>query len=339
MSDDDAPGWDAIDAAFAAVYGAQQPLHWGMTPWMGGRALTGLSAFRSERGRPHWHFVSYGLSELYDKESDVAEVSGYGIELTFRVPRVGDTPPHWAINLVQNIADYVGRSGNVVRPGQYMDPKGKIATDEETDLRALFFAADPEIAARDTPNGKVTFVQLVGATFDEFEAAQRWRTDGVLAMLAGADPLLITDLARRSLLHDPDRRRDVEQGLLKEGSTCGRLYVARAGMEFEGGRTVLALGAVALKSLNFILPYRLGFGRSLQLHDGKGGVTFAPGEADAVDPARDRVTLTPASVRAWIDIIETKAGDYALPGLPGVVIRIEPSVITDPEGREIGRVG
>ena len=32
-----------------------------------------------------WHFVSYGLSELYTKECEDPEYSGYGIELTFKL--------------------------------------------------------------------------------------------------------------------------------------------------------------------------------------------------------------------------------------------------------------
>jgi len=34
---------------------------------------------------PHWHIVGYGMSELYAKETDDPEESGWGFELTFRV--------------------------------------------------------------------------------------------------------------------------------------------------------------------------------------------------------------------------------------------------------------
>ena len=66
---------------------------------------------------------SHALSELYAKESDDPEVSGYGFELTFRLAmepgEVADAnaePPTWALNFLQNLARYVFQSGNVWEP-------------------------------------------------------------------------------------------------------------------------------------------------------------------------------------------------------------------------------
>ena len=56
---------------------------------------------------PHWHYVTYGFSELYAKESSDAATSGYGFELTFRLAaeaaeNADSTPPVWPMNLLQN---------------------------------------------------------------------------------------------------------------------------------------------------------------------------------------------------------------------------------------------
>jgi hypothetical protein len=66
----EAPGWDAIDQALNAVYGKQEPLHYGtVVKWaMGGPdPLDGVSIYKNRSPRWHWHYVSYGLTELYKK--------------------------------------------------------------------------------------------------------------------------------------------------------------------------------------------------------------------------------------------------------------------------------
>jgi len=36
---------------------------------------------------PHWHYITFGFTELYGKTSPNREISGYGFELTFRLKR------------------------------------------------------------------------------------------------------------------------------------------------------------------------------------------------------------------------------------------------------------
>lgn len=85
----EAPGWEAIDGALRTIYGDTEPLHWGtIIPAMlgGNDPLQGISAYRSDfGGKAHWHFVTYGYSELYAKESEDKDVSGFGYEMTIRV--------------------------------------------------------------------------------------------------------------------------------------------------------------------------------------------------------------------------------------------------------------
>src|SRR5262245_16129374 len=112
-----APGWDAIEAAFRPIYGDQEPKHYGtiIRASLGGPdPLDGISAYKRDDGSPHWHFVSLGLTELYSKETDDPKVSGYGFELTFRLACRPDDkdPPIWALNLLQNLARHVFQSGN-----------------------------------------------------------------------------------------------------------------------------------------------------------------------------------------------------------------------------------
>lgn len=88
-----APGWDAIDAALARLYPGVVPVHLAPFPGahMPGGGVQGISAYPAAG---HWHLVSYGLSELFEKVSRQPEISGWGFELTIRVARLpGRTPP------------------------------------------------------------------------------------------------------------------------------------------------------------------------------------------------------------------------------------------------------
>jgi suppressor of fused-like protein len=69
---DETPGWAAIDAALQPIYGDVEPMHWGtLVRWRQGGPdpLDRISCYRRTDPVPHWHFVSYGLTELYEKES------------------------------------------------------------------------------------------------------------------------------------------------------------------------------------------------------------------------------------------------------------------------------
>ncbi|WP_235000366.1 suppressor of fused domain protein [Virgibacillus dakarensis] len=150
----------------------------------------------------HWHFVTYGFLELYEKETEDTETSGFGFELTFRLAKVDHEtePPAWALNLLQNLARYIFGSGNIFKNGDYMDANDPICLESNTELTALAFTNDPELPSIDTPNGKVAFIQIVGITADELEAMQIWNTLGALRICKNYMPYYITDLSRKSFL-------------------------------------------------------------------------------------------------------------------------------------------
>ncbi|MFS8101931.1 suppressor of fused domain protein [Lentzea alba] len=186
--EDQTPGWDAIQSAVEATVPAQEPVHWG-TNNLPGQGVYGLSAYRAD---DHWFLVTFGLTELFTKDSDDPAVSGFGIELTIRVPPA-DTPPLWAPNLLMKLGDYVHSSGRVFAAGHRMDPGGPITGSPGTGLTALAFTEDPVLGTIDTPHGTVQFLTVVGITADELGQAKASSTADVLDNLG---PLLITDPAR-----------------------------------------------------------------------------------------------------------------------------------------------
>jgi hypothetical protein len=225
--EDEAPGWYAIEAALAVLYPGVEPHHVspGAGPGLGG-GVQGISAYPAEG---HWHLVTFGPSELYEKETADSDVSGYGYELTLRVvrPALGtpsapgdpgyelvlsdpatgrsqrrpssgafpsDPPPDWAFVLLEQVALTVHR-GSDYAAGHRLDPGGPIDGGSST-LTALAFTVDPELGTIATPNGAVTFLQLVGITAAELREMQETTTEDVLARLARDNTLLITDVER-----------------------------------------------------------------------------------------------------------------------------------------------
>lgn len=188
----EAHGWAAIERAVERVRPGREPLRWELPEDQGG--LAGMNAYR---GEACWLIVSLGLTELFDKVTDDLVVSGWGVELTLRVPAgAEEVPPNWALNLVVKLGAYVFGSGTCFGPGHRMDPGGPITGAPDTRLTALAFTLDPELTGVDTPNGRVEFLTVVGITRAELDRMKHTTTDAVLDELRVGSPLLVTDPAR-----------------------------------------------------------------------------------------------------------------------------------------------
>jgi len=354
MTDDDddrSPGWEAIDEALAGVYGNVEPKHYGtVVGWRvgGPDPLDGVSIYESTAfDVAHWHYVGYGLTELHEKESENAEESGWGFELTFRLRRDSDAadvePPIWPINLMQNLARYVFESGATFAPGHHMSANGPIAVGKPTDLTALLFVGDPQLEPRTTPHGRMQFVQIVGVTDDELAAAKAWSTKGIVALLSKRTPGWVTDLARKSIVTDDATKATIREGMEREGSSMAMSFTDQLAVGREGDRIVLTLGALGIEQLCQVVPGRLRFDRTLTMRssqDRQRGVILQSGPAvQLLDPA-DReepptLTLPPEVVTAFAERLEPKAGRYDLS--PTLTVVIEKTTVRSSDGKEVIR--
>ncbi|MEU4250643.1 suppressor of fused domain protein [Amycolatopsis sp. NPDC026612] len=188
-----APGWDAIEAAVAAHVPAQEPLHWGTDTLPGRGGIYGISAYR---GAGHWLLVTFGLTELFAKESDDPGTSGWGFELTMRVPAADGPPGAWTLNLLRQLGRAVFVTGRVFAAGHRLDPGGPITGSADTRLTAIAFADDPVLGPIATPHGAARFLTVFGITAAELRTAQETSTAELLAPFRAGNPLLITDPAR-----------------------------------------------------------------------------------------------------------------------------------------------
>jgi len=354
VDDDDsdaAPGWDAIDASLAPLYQDQKPVHMGTVlnyQFGGPDPLDGMSAYRRELPVPHWHFVTYGFSELYQKESDDPECSGYGFELTFRLlADAGETaPPSWVFSFLQNLARYVFKSGNVFSPGDWMTANGPIALGTDTAICAMGFVSDPELPPVQTPHGSLTFVQVVGLTVEEERAAKQWQTSHLLDVLLPHMPLWITDLHRASLLDAGTVAAQVEEGKRRDGSSSGALYTDVLAVR-ESKRLLRAplleidIGARQVQELAALLPLRIPFGRSFLVAGREWKLRFEAGDAclARVDGNVVTVTLDSATAGGFEHAIPARAGQYRLPALPGLGWHVQATLIKDGDGNVVARIG
>ena len=372
---DDAPGWHAIDTALQAVYGDQEPWHTGsvLKVALGGDdPLDGISIYRNEQERPHWHYVTYGFTELHgppdgnDEKDSAAEfddddmedsadeddaeddenLSGYGFELTFRLAIAdGETePPAWPISLMQNLARYVFRTGNVFEPGHWMTANGPICLGSDTLLTEMAFVQDPQLPPIDSPQGKLSFLQIVGLTADELRESKRWNSRGALQAMQPHMPLFINDLARPSLHDQPDVRAAITHGQETEGSSTAFIFASVLGIErhkrlLRGDQITITLGCLAVSDLKQLLPARLPHGGALMLSSGEHLLSFEPAEQGVQLRWDSDTSLTlalgPQPLQAWLQSVKARTGDYQVPGIDHIIWRVEASVIRDREGNVV----
>ncbi|XP_062988640.1 suppressor of fused homolog isoform X4 [Elgaria multicarinata webbii] len=205
--------------------------------WLGGPdPLDYVSMYRN-LGSPtqnvpeHWHYVSFGLSDLYG-DNRVHEFtgpdgpSGFGFELTFRLKReTGESaPPTWPAELMQGLARYVFQSENTFCSGDHVSWHSPL-DNSESRIQHMLLTEDPQMQPVQTPFGIVSFLQIVGVCTEELHAAQQWNGQGILELLrtvpVAGGPWLITDMRRGETIFeiDPHLQQDrVDKGIETDGS-------------------------------------------------------------------------------------------------------------------------
>lgn len=342
-----APGWHAIDEAIYPIYGAIEPMHWGtILPWQsGGRdPIHGISAYRSNRSRSHLHYVTYGFSELWEKESDEPNISGFGFELTFRLAcNLNEAPPDWVLNFLQNLGRYVFDTGRRFGVGHTTPLNGPIAIGRDTKICAITFALDPELPPIDTPNGHVTFLQIVGLTEDELEAIEAWNASRFLDLAHERNELLITDIARDSYLGDADFARRVQEATAAEGASAVALYCKQASYACDAQpRCELNFGRIVASDLARRLGGRIPFGRPFSVITDSAEILFEAGEKLGWEETADglRIVLTAAQSQVLAgELLKPGAGRYTSDMLPGVIVVVEKTVLKDDDGNAISEIG
>ena len=200
----EAIGWQAIEQEFLRVYpGQSNPKHYGtIMRWIfgGNDPLDGISVYD---GGDYWHFVSFGQTEIYEKESDVKEISGYGYELTFKLKKDDYEDEEAEIRNICGILQMVARitftKNEIFQPFEfiYTGQTTGIDAKQKSNLTGFITIKDPTVETIDTPNGKVEFVELIGMTDAELKTLSTVGSVMEIYEKLGSD---ITDYHRESIV-------------------------------------------------------------------------------------------------------------------------------------------
>ena len=330
-ADDEAPGLAAIDRALAAIYKHAEPhAHYGAAlPYsLGGNdPIHGISVFLRDEPVPHFHFVTYGFSDLFQKETDDPLISGFGFELTFRLARAStdEKVPDWAVAMLEDLGRYVFRTGNRFGVGHKL---GLPVTDA-AGLHAIVFAADPELGEISSQFGVATFLQIVGITDDEYKLTQEWSVTGLIELLKRRLTMLVTDPARRSVLADAATSIVVKKRVALEGSEEESVYAEELAFDMREGLRVELDPRVA-EVLPRAMRGRIRHGRPYTIK-GPGGVKLhlKPAVAARVVGGDGEVTFeVPPEIAAAIEteLRDGSVGDYQFDALHLVVRTPVPQV-------------
>ncbi len=331
----DADGETAIEGALRAVHPDAEPVRFGI-PEPGKRELAGCIAIRVEEPVPHWLVVSRGFTELGEKTEEDPEVSGWGFELTCRLPARSDEHDFgWVLNWMQNIADYLEDKVSFLEPYHHM-PMWKATQEDE--IAAVVFVDDIELGPARSQNGSFNFLQMVGLTSGEHQALEAWDGRALVELMRQRDPLLLMDVQRRSYLRESEFVRAVEEGRERDGSSTGVSYGVSLLWFVEPREIQLHLDERAARLFRESVRARLSHGKpmlffgdprksvrpdgSLAIHSQVNVVLRPEDGASEIAEEEGRklavIRLNADAVAQLADVLEDKPGSYVLPALPRV---------------------
>lgn len=201
-----APGWQALDQRFCSLHPDAEPHQFSSaTPYQLDSihplpAITVWEGTAPRSGTPIWHYLSYGLSELFEKTTGDAEHSGLGYELTFAIARSPDQarPPGWVLSMMQGLAAHLLKGELSLDTGSLVALGRGLLGDSARDDRpsGCVCVPDPVAGVLAGPFGRVLFLRLLGLCKDELQLCEKLELAPKIDMLAELAPDAITDPAR-----------------------------------------------------------------------------------------------------------------------------------------------
>ena len=182
------------------------------TAWESGgtEPLEQISIHKEE---DYFHFITYGLTELHDKESKDQTKSGFGTELTLKLKR-GEYKNQseerkellYIALLLQKFAKYIIQENSIVKPyedtylvkGSSLRKNIGIDIAGTSNIVAFITVPDKDLQSLETPYGRVDFIALIGITKKELQAIRNRKiTEKELYEKLGTD---VTSYTRKSVI-------------------------------------------------------------------------------------------------------------------------------------------
>lgn len=173
-------GMDAIDKEVNRVY-PNESLYTNYVPmirWdLGGPDP--LDRVTIHDGGDYYKYVTYGLTELYDKESEDQTKSGFGMEFTFKLKKDTYKDEEGELKNVVGVLQTIARStilhGEIFKPYEfvYTSQTEVMDTEQKSNISGFIIVPDKEIESLDTPYGRIDFLAFIGVTKEELLAIRK----------------------------------------------------------------------------------------------------------------------------------------------------------------------
>ena len=183
-------GWAFIEALFAELYPGQTPKHAALQiapqndARLGRASVEGTHVYDAGHA---WHFVTLGLTDLYDQSDASLGPNGIRCELSMRVAkRDSAEPPLWPVAFLGKIASHV-RQGSVLAQAVSFRTGPIAGAPASAGFEGAVALLDPAITPRPGPFGKVGVILLVGLTARQLDEIEQGGSAKLTAEIA-ADP-------------------------------------------------------------------------------------------------------------------------------------------------------
>ena len=130
-------------------------------------------------GGDYYKYVTYGLTELYDKESEDQTKSGFGMEFTFKLKKDAYKDEEGELKNVVGVLQTIARStilhGEIFKPYEfvYTSQTEVMDTEQKSNISGFIIVPDKEIESLDTPYGRIDFLAFIGVTKEELLAIRK----------------------------------------------------------------------------------------------------------------------------------------------------------------------
>jgi suppressor of fused len=277
LTDSTRPGERALDIALHSRY--EELLRFTSLP--SGEApdppVQVVVALRANSPAPHWLYVTYGLSELDEKVSANRAESGFGVEYTLRLVSGAEAAPTWPANLLRFLAHLVRATRVPFEPLHSTPLPPRMLDEVSPGVVDLGFISDPELGDLDTPNGHLTFVQVLPLAAGELTLVGSWDFRKYVEVLRAQAGDLLWRIDRSSVLEGPAGAA-IEARVRAEGSSQQICFCpiqwSRSWLNRE-----ITLDATSRDVVVRFLRHRLAHGREAVLVDGDRKLTLVPGDA------------------------------------------------------------
>ena len=143
------------------------------------------------------------MSELYEKESENKELSGYGYEMTLKLKKYKFEDEEAEIKnicgILQSIARITFNKGEIFLPDEFIYTGQQVGMDakQKSNITGFITISDTSVNTIDTPNGRVEVLELIGMTDAELKTLSNKASVMDIYSKLGSD---LTDYRRASIV-------------------------------------------------------------------------------------------------------------------------------------------